>query len=66
GSTFSPLTVHIPHEPLGPPEDYLTEFSCTPRFSQPKAGFTQEVWAVSWAVEDNPPSERGPVMSLHG
>ncbi|MDY6808257.1 MAG: AraC family transcriptional regulator [Actinomycetota bacterium] len=40
GSTFSPLTVHIPHEPLGPPEDYLTEFSCTPRFSQPKAGFT--------------------------
>ncbi|MEE3849363.1 AraC family transcriptional regulator [Gordonia sp. LSe1-13] len=40
GSTFAPLTVHIPHEPLGPREDYLHEFSCTPRFSESRAGFT--------------------------
>ena len=40
GSTFSPLAVHIPHEPLGSRDDYLHEFSCTPKFSALRAGFT--------------------------
>lgn len=40
GSTYSPLSVHIPHEPLGSRSDYLREFGCTPRFSETKAGFT--------------------------
>ncbi|MGV9712490.1 AraC family transcriptional regulator [Gordonia sp. NPDC003424] len=42
GSTYSPLVVHIPHEPLDTPADYLHEFSCTPRFSEPRAGFTMK------------------------
>ncbi len=40
GSTYAPTVVHLPHDPLGPRKDYLRYFSCTPRFGEPRAGFT--------------------------
>ncbi|GAB93223.1 putative AraC family transcriptional regulator [Gordonia rhizosphera NBRC 16068] len=40
GSTYAPSSVHIPHEPIGSREDYLRYFACTPKFSEPRAGFT--------------------------
>lgn len=40
GSTYAPLAVHLPHEPLTPRDDYLRYFACPPRFGEPHAGFT--------------------------
>jgi AraC-like DNA-binding protein len=40
GSPYTPLSVHLPHEPLTPTRDYLAYFGCRPRFGQPLAGFT--------------------------
>lgn len=40
GATYSPTTVHIPHEPLGSHDDYLREYFCTPRFSERRCGYT--------------------------
>jgi len=40
GSGYSPLSVHLPHDPLTPREDYVAYFGCTPHFAEPTAGFT--------------------------
>ncbi|MCB0950343.1 MAG: AraC family transcriptional regulator [Mycobacterium sp.] len=40
GSAYAPTVVHLTHYPLGPRKDYLRYFSCTPRFGEPRAGFT--------------------------
>lgn len=40
GSTYAPIAVHLPHTALVAREDYLTYFSCTPRFESQRAGFT--------------------------
>lgn len=40
GAGYSPTVVHLPHGPLTGRADYLRYFSCTPRFGEPRAGFT--------------------------
>jgi AraC-like DNA-binding protein len=40
GSDYSPLSVHFPHDPLTPREDYVAIFGCRPQFAEPTAGFT--------------------------
>ncbi|WP_416063804.1 AraC family transcriptional regulator [Rhodococcus indonesiensis] len=40
GPAYAPIAVHLPHEPLTSRDDYLRYFSCTPRFGEPRAGFT--------------------------
>ena len=40
GAGYAPLSVHLPHEALTSRDDYLHYFSCTPRFGEPRAGFT--------------------------
>lgn len=40
GPDWSPLSVHLPHDPLTARADYVTYFGCRPRFAQRPAGFT--------------------------
>ena len=39
GAGYTPTSVHLPHQPLSPRQDYVRDFSCTPRFGSPRAGF---------------------------
>ncbi|MFN8032382.1 MAG: AraC family transcriptional regulator [Mycobacterium sp.] len=40
GAEYAPLSVHIPHEPLGDVEDYRHYFGCRPVFGERAMGFT--------------------------
>ncbi|MCX2933641.1 AraC family transcriptional regulator [Mycobacterium sp. CVI_P3] len=40
GEQYAALSVHIPHDPLTPVEEYRKFFGCTPMFAQRAAGFT--------------------------
>ena len=40
GADYAPLSVHIPHEPLGDVEDYRDYFGCRPIFAERTMGFT--------------------------
>lgn len=40
GSTYAPTLVHVPHDPLGPREDYRRYFSGPTSFGARRAGFT--------------------------
>jgi AraC-like DNA-binding protein len=40
GATYSPILVHLPHQPLTRREDYLGYFNATPRFGDSFTGFT--------------------------
>jgi AraC-like DNA-binding protein len=40
GTDYTPLTVHLQHEPLTPKADYVRYFGCTPQFAARTAGFT--------------------------
>jgi AraC-like DNA-binding protein len=40
GERFTPVSIHLPHDPLTPPADYRRYYRCTPLFAQPTMGFT--------------------------
>jgi AraC-like DNA-binding protein len=40
GADYTPLKVHLPHDPLTPKADYVRYFGCTPEFAARTAGFT--------------------------
>lgn len=40
GTSYAPLDVHVPHQPLTPEDDYRRYFGCPPRFGAKAAGFT--------------------------
>jgi AraC-like DNA-binding protein len=40
GSEYSPLSVHLPHDPVAPAADYRRYFGCKPYFGDRRAGFT--------------------------
>lgn len=40
GADFTPLKVHLPHEPLTATTDYVSFFGCAPEFASRTAGFT--------------------------
>lgn len=40
GADYAPLSVHIPHEPLGDVADYREYFGCRPVFEERAMGFT--------------------------
>jgi AraC-like DNA-binding protein len=40
GAEYRPVSVHLPHSPLGTKVDYFAYFGCPPRFNEPIAGFT--------------------------
>jgi AraC-like DNA-binding protein len=39
GSDYTPLAVHLPHDPLTPKAEYVQYFGCTPHFAERTAGF---------------------------
>ncbi|MFE7420340.1 AraC family transcriptional regulator [Rhodococcus sp. NPDC057529] len=58
GSTYNPVIVNLPHDALTPRSDYLHYFSCTPRFAQPRAGFTIRTADLSRALVHDGPAHR--------
>ncbi|WP_454787888.1 AraC family transcriptional regulator [Mycolicibacterium lutetiense] len=40
GTTYRPVSVHLPHPALGTRTDYRRYFGCPPHFNEPFAGFT--------------------------
>ena len=52
GSDFHPVTVHLPHDPLTSPGEYLRYFSGRPRFAEPFAGFTVRSADMARSVSD--------------
>lgn len=40
GSHYTPLSVHLPHDPLTTKAEYVRYFGCTPHFAERTAGFT--------------------------
>ncbi len=40
GPDWSPLSVHVPHDPLTPRAEYVAYFGCRPRFAERAAGLT--------------------------
>ncbi|WP_443987103.1 AraC family transcriptional regulator ligand-binding domain-containing protein, partial [Mycobacterium marinum] len=40
GADYTPLAVHLPHDPLTPPTTYVRYFECTPHFAERRSGFT--------------------------
>jgi AraC-like DNA-binding protein len=40
GTTYRPVSVHLPHPALGTKSDYRRYFGCTPHYNEPFAGFT--------------------------
>jgi len=40
GTTYRPVSVHLPHPALGTKADYRRYFGCPPHFNEPIAGFT--------------------------
>jgi len=40
GSSYRPVTVHLPHRPLTSADDYQRYFGCPPCFCEPVSGFT--------------------------
>ncbi|MCV7238977.1 AraC family transcriptional regulator [Mycolicibacterium celeriflavum] len=40
GSSYAPIAVDLPHQPLTPQDEYLRYFSCAPRFGERGAGLT--------------------------
>ncbi|MFJ9179307.1 AraC family transcriptional regulator [Streptomyces sp. NPDC102360] len=40
GAAYQPVTVHLPHAPLGHKHEYRDYFGCPARFGEPRAGFT--------------------------
>ncbi|OBF80688.1 AraC family transcriptional regulator [Mycobacterium sp. 852002-51163_SCH5372311] len=40
GTDYTPLAVHVPHDPLTPKAEYLRYFGCTPHFAERIAGYT--------------------------
>ncbi len=39
GQTYAPVSVHLPHDPLGPVDEYRLYFGCPVYFAQPFSGF---------------------------
>ncbi|GAB4586921.1 AraC family transcriptional regulator [Nocardia sp. IFM 10818] len=39
GQAYSPVSVHLPHDPVAPEPDYLRYFGCPVHFAQPFSGF---------------------------
>jgi hypothetical protein len=75
GAHYTPLTVHLPHQPLTDTADYLTYFGCRPCFTQPAAGFTFRTADLARSLNQDAlvldrdhytPTRHDPVGAHHG
>ncbi len=66
GSDYTPLSVHLPHDPLTPKADYLRYFGCTPYFADRTAGFTVRTADLARPLNRDDVAHRAVVDYLNG
>ncbi len=66
GADYTPLKVHLPHEPLTPRADYVRYFGCTPEFAAPAAGFTVRTADLSRPLHRDDVAHKAVVDYLNG
>jgi AraC-like DNA-binding protein len=66
GGQYAPLSVHLPHEPLTAPADYVTYFGCRPRFAETLAGFTFGTAALERSLHQDSLAHHAVVQYLTG
>ncbi|HTY29988.1 AraC family transcriptional regulator [Mycobacterium sp.] len=66
GADYTPLKVHLPHEPLTPRADYVRYFGCTPEFAARAAGFTVRTADLSRPLHRDDVAHKAVVDYLNG
>jgi AraC-like DNA-binding protein len=66
GADYSPLSVHLPHDPLTPKADYVRYFGCTPEFASRTAGFTVRTADLGRPLHRDDVAHRAVVDYLNG
>ncbi|HTX94317.1 MAG TPA: AraC family transcriptional regulator [Mycobacterium sp.] len=66
GSDYAPIAVHIPHDPLTPPADYVRYFGCTPHFAERAAGFVVRTAELDRPLNRDDVAHRAVVDYLKG
>jgi AraC-like DNA-binding protein len=66
GSDYTPLSVHLPHDPLTPKADYVRYFGCTPHFAERTAGFTVRASDLRRPLQHDNVAHRAVVDYLNG
>jgi AraC-like DNA-binding protein len=66
GADYTPLKVHLPHDPLTPKSDYLRYFGCTPEFAARTAGFTFRTADLARPLHRDDVAHRAVVDYLNG
>jgi AraC-like DNA-binding protein len=66
GADYSPLSVHVPHDPLTPKADYVRYFGCTPEFAARTAGFTVRTADLGRPLHRDDVAHRAVVDYLNG
>jgi AraC-like DNA-binding protein len=66
GADYTPLKVHLPHDPLTPKADYVRYFGCTPEFASRAAGFTVRTADLGRPLHRDDVAHRAVVDYLNG
>ncbi len=66
GADYTPLKVHLPHDPLTPRADYVRYFGCTPEFAARTAGFTVRTADLARPLHRDDVAHRALVDYLNG
>jgi AraC-like DNA-binding protein len=66
GADYTPLKVHLPHDPLTPRSDYVRYFGCTPEFASRAAGFTVRTADLGRPLHRDDVAHRAVVDYLNG
>ena len=66
GADYTPLKVHLPHDPLTPRADYVRYFGCTPEFASRAAGFTVRTADLGRPLHRDDVAHRAVVDYLNG
>jgi AraC-like DNA-binding protein len=66
GADYTPLSVHLPHDPLTPKAEYVRYFGCTPEFASRTAGFTARTADLRRPLHRDDVAHRAVVEYLNG
>ena len=66
GAQYTPMSVHLPHQPLTATADYLIYFGCRPCFTQPRAGFTFRTADLARSLNQDALAHQAVVQYLTG
>jgi AraC-like DNA-binding protein len=66
GADYTPLKVHLTHDPLTPRADYVRYFGCKPEFASRTAGFTARTVELSRPLNRDDVAHRAVVDYLNG